>query len=79
MTNPKILEAIEKLDDARHLLESCVQPEETSLVYNQTIRFTAREKAALQRLAKAQRRSEHFIMKDLLAPALFAAEKKLDD
>jgi hypothetical protein len=47
-------------------------------VASQTIRFTAREKAALQRLARAQRRSEHFILKEILTPALLAADQTLD-
>lgn len=45
---------------------------------SQTVRFTKREKAALQRLARAQRRSEHFIIKDLLSPALLRAASELD-
>jgi hypothetical protein len=47
-------------------------------VASQTVRFTAREKNALQRLATAHRRSEHFIIKDILGPALLAMEKQLD-
>lgn len=47
-------------------------------VSSQTVRFTAREKAALQRLARAQRRSEHFILKDILGPALLRAASELD-
>lgn len=53
-------------------------PEKEPEVASQTVRFTAREKAALQRLARAQRRSEHFILKDILSPALLAAAEKLD-
>ena len=78
MTTNKITEAINKLDEARALLEDASQPAETTLIYSQTIRFTAREKAALQRLARAQRRNEHFILKDILSPALLAAADKLD-
>lgn len=85
MTAPKakILEAIEKLEEARNLLESTQQLEEAPTEEpldggSQTVRFTRREKAALQRLARAQRRSEHFIIKDILGPALLRAASELD-
>lgn len=58
-------------------LEPPPSPEREPEVASQTIRFTAREKAALQRLARAQRRSEHFILKEILTPALLAAEHSL--
>lgn len=46
-------------------------------ITSQTVRFTAREKAALQRLSKAQKRSEHFVIKEILGPALLDAERRL--
>lgn len=49
------------------------EPEREPEVSSQTVRFTAREKAALQHLARSQRRSEHFILKEILTPALLAA------
>lgn len=75
--NHQITQAIDKLDEVRTLLEDAL-PEKEPEVASQTIRFTAREKAALQRLARAQRRSEHFILKDILSPALLAAAEKLE-
>lgn len=53
-------------------------PDKEPEVSSQTVRFTAREKAALQRLARHQRRSEHFIIKDILGPALLRAASELD-
>lgn len=47
-------------------------------IHGQTIRFTDREKAALVRLARHHRRSENFIVKDLLRPALLRAAAELD-
>lgn len=51
------------------------EPEVTS----QTVRLTARQKEALQRLAKHEDRSEQKIISRLLGPALLAAAAALDD
>lgn len=48
-------------------------------LHSQTVRFTDREKAIIERLARAQRRSQHFIIKDLLRPALAAADANAID
>lgn len=51
------------------------EPEVTS----QTVRFTEREKLALLRLAHVEKRSEHFIIKEILGPALLARAAALDE
>lgn len=48
-------------------------------VASQTVRFTEREKNALIRLSEATRRSEHFIIKDILGPELLARAAALDE
>lgn len=47
-------------------------------VVSQTVRFTEREKLALIRLSETTKRSEHFIIKEILGPALLARAAALD-
>lgn len=48
-------------------------------VTSQNVRFTEREKAALIRISEATKRSEHFIIKEILGPALLARAADLDE
>lgn len=52
------------------------EPEREELGMN--VRFTATEKATLERLAAHEDRSQHQILKRLLRPVLLAAAQKLD-
>lgn len=56
-----------------------VPADEEPEVTSQTVRLTARQKAALQRLAKHEDRSEQKIISRLLGPALLAAAAALDE
>lgn len=57
-----------------HLLpEPTPEPTPEPEPHGMNVRFTAAEKAALVKLARAERRSQHQILKLLLVPALLEA------
>lgn len=48
-------------------------------VHGMSIRFTEEEKQAIKKLAKAETRSQHRVVKMIIGPALIAAAAKLGE
>lgn len=59
--------------------EPLTMPAREPFVAGMNIQFTAREKAALVKVATAESRSQHAIVKRLLGPALIELARQLDE
>jgi hypothetical protein len=53
------------------------EPEEEREIYGMNVRFTAREKAVLVKLAKLEERSQHQILKRLIGHVILEAGRDL--
>lgn len=54
------------------------EPEEEPEIHGMNVRFTPTEKKQLERLSKADARSQHQVLKRLLKPVLAQAVRQLD-